>query len=308
MKSLTVIAGPTAVGKSACAVKLAKMNPSVIVSADAYQCYRMMDIGTAKTTPGEMEGIPHRMIDVYDPRELISVSDYAADAVGILDGLGSDEAAILVGGSGLYIDSIVFSSYSFEGGEPDDEYRSALGDYARQRGNESLWELLREKDPEYAASTHPNNVKRVIRALEFFRSTGMKMSSQKRERTFRYPATRYFVLELDRQYLYPRIDERVERMLEAGLAEEVKSLYEYCGHDRSLPSMKAIGYSEIISYLEGEISFETAVELIKQHSRNYAKRQYTWFRSDPLCEWISLEADMDAGDITQLIIERTQNV
>ena len=308
MRSLTVIAGPTAVGKSASSVIVAKKSSSVIVSADAFQCYRKMDIGTAKSTASEMGGVPHHMIDVYEPTRRVSVSDYASDAIKVLDGLGEDESAVIAGGSGLYIDSIVFSSYSFEGGEPDEDYRSELRDYARQNGNESLWERLKETDPAYAALTHPNNVKRVIRALEYHHSTGMRMSEQKRERTFRYPSSRYFVLELDREHLYPRIDERVDRMMDAGLLEEVRSLYEYCGYDRDLPSLKAIGYSELISYLEGETDLENAVELIKRHSRNYAKRQYTWFRADPLCEWITLREDMGPSDIAELIIERTENV
>ncbi|MBR2781323.1 MAG: tRNA (adenosine(37)-N6)-dimethylallyltransferase MiaA [Eubacteriaceae bacterium] len=308
MKSLTVIAGPTAVGKSASSVIVAQKSSSVIVSADAYQCYRKMDIGTAKSTAEEMGGVPHRMIDIYEPTSRISVSDYAADAVKILDSLGEDESAVVVGGSGLYIDSIVFSSYSFEAGEPNEAYRSELRDYAVQNGNERLWERLRQTDPAYAQITHPNNVKRIIRALEFHHATGMRMSEQKKERTFRYPSTRYFVLDLDRAFLYPRIDERVDRMMEAGLLEEVRDLYEYCGYDRSLPSLKAIGYSEIISFLEGERDLESAVELIKQHSRNYAKRQYTWFRADPLCEWIGLSPQMGPEDIADIIIERTNNV
>ncbi|MBO4360967.1 MAG: tRNA (adenosine(37)-N6)-dimethylallyltransferase MiaA [Eubacteriaceae bacterium] len=307
MRSLYVIAGPTAVGKSASSVILARGTDSVIVSADAYQCYRRMDIGTAKSTLNEMGGVPHYMIDVYEPTESIRVSRYASDASGILGSLGEEGRAVIVGGSGLYIDSIVFSSYSFEGGEPDEAYRDKLREYAAQEGNERLWERLKEADPEYAALTHPNNVKRVIRALEYHHSTGEKMSCRKKERVFRYPGTRYFVLDLDRQYLYPRIDERVDRMLSSGLVEEVRTVYEYCGYDRSLPSLKAIGYSEIIAYLEGETSLDYAVELVKQHSRNYAKRQYTWFRSDPLCEWITLTPDMGAQDIAELITERIKS-
>lgn len=305
---LIVIAGPTAVGKSACAIGLARLSGGEIVSADAYQCYRRLDIGTAKPSAEELSMAPHHMINVYDPDQRISVSDYAERA-GKITGeiLSRDTDVLLTGGSGLYIDSIVFSNYDFSSGSPDEEYRKELKEISDREGPGVLYDLLSTVDPVYASLTHPNNVKRVIRALEYHHATGEKMSSARKEKIPRFPDTSYFVLSLDREFLYPRIDARVNRMMEEGLLGEVKELYSIY-HDRTLTSMRAIGYAELIGYIEGETDLADAVDRIKQHSRNYAKRQYTWFRSVPGSILITLSPDMDGDDISKVITERLNNV
>lgn len=300
MHKLIVIAGPTAIGKSSSAIELAKKLKAEILSVDCYQCYRYMDIGTAKATKEQLNSVKHYMVNEYEPTEALSVSEYAKKSKQIIDERIQHNDLILVGGSGLYIDGIVFDNYNFDDNSTDDDYRIFLQNYLSQNGKDALFSKLVSVDPEYAQITHCNNTKRVIRALEYYHTTGKKMSDNKPLRKWYYENTNYFVLSLNRDVLYPRIDMRVDEMLNSGLLNEVKELYSKYGESAS-QSFKAIGYSELIEYFNGEISYETAVELIKQHTRNYAKRQYTWFRRNPFSHWIELDGSESATDIANRI-------
>lgn len=301
--NIVVIAGPTAVGKSSTAIELSKKINAEIVSADSFQCYKYMDIGTAKPTRAELEKVRHHMIDVYMPNESPGVFDYASDAKAIIEKKLAEKNIILVGGSGLYIDSIIFQNYNFEEATVDAEYRKKLQKIADECGGNVLFEMLEKCDPEYAKLTHRNNVKRVIRALEFFYSSGKRMSENKPEKKFAYKNTSYFVLGMDRNILYDRINKRVDEMMENGLVDEVSALYNEFGESAS-DAFKAIGYAELIAYIKGETDLYSAAELIKQHSRNYAKRQYTWFRRNPEAIWINVEESDSSETIAKKILEK----
>ncbi|MBR5995928.1 MAG: tRNA (adenosine(37)-N6)-dimethylallyltransferase MiaA [Eubacteriaceae bacterium] len=302
---LIVMAGPTASGKTDAAYALAELTAGVIVSADCYQCYRRMDIGTAKPPKYMTEHIRHYMIDEYDVTYPVTAFDYSHRALDYMGSLGN-RTVILTGGSGLYIDSIVYSSYEFSGENTDLSYRRYLTEIAEARGADALYAKLMEVDPEYAASTHKNNIKRVMRALEFHHDTGNKMSSAKQERVMRFPNTQYYALSVSRPLLYERINARVDRMMEEGLAQEVQELYrDY--PDRSLTAFKAIGYKELISAIEGETTIDEAVRLIKKRSRNYAKRQYTWFNANKDVRWIDAD-EMNSAQIADMIFKGGRNV
>lgn len=300
MHNLIVIAGPTAIGKSSTAIELAKKINAQIISVDCYQCYKYMDIGTAKATEEQLNKVKHFMVSEYEPTESLSVFEYAQKSKEIIKERIKHNDIILVGGSGLYIDSIVFDNYNFDECSTDTSYRTFLQKYAEENGKSALYEKLCEIDPDYAQTTHCNNIKRVIRALEYYHTTGKKMSENKTQRKLYYDNTKYFVLSLDRAILYPRINLRVDEMMDSGLLEEVKYLYEKYS-ECATQAFKAIGYAELISYLKGEISLENAVELIKQHTRNYAKRQYTWFRANNFARFVTLDGDENASDIANII-------
>ena len=302
---LIVIAGPTASGKTDAAYALAELTGGVILSADCYQCYRRMDIGTAKPPKYMTEQIRHYMIDEYDVTYPVTAFDYSRRALDYMDSL-KDRTVILTGGSGLYIDSIVYSSYEFSGENTDLSYRRYLTEIAETKGADALYAELMEVDSEYAASTHKNNIKRVMRALEFHHDTGNKMSSAKKKRSMRFPNTQYYALSVSRPLLYERINARVDRMMAEGLEEEVRELYE-AYPDRTLTAFKAIGYKELISAIEGETTFEEAVTLIKKRSRNYAKRQYTWFNANKDVRWIDAD-DMKSNQIAEMIFKGESNV
>ena len=302
---LIVIAGPTASGKTDAAYALAELTGGVIVSADCYQCYRGMDIGTSKPPRYMTEHIRHYMIDEYDVTYPVTAFDYSRRALDYIDS-SADRTVILTGGSGLYIDSIVYSSYEFSGENTDLSYRRYLTEITKAKGADALYDMLVEIDPEYAASTHKNNIKRVMRALEFYHDTGNRMSSAKKKRTIRFPDTEYYALSVSRPLLYERINARVDRMMSEGLEEEVRELYN--AHlDRSLTAFKAIGYKELISAIEGETSMEEAVSLIKKRSRNYAKRQYTWFNANKDVRWIDAD-EMNSSRIADMIFKGDSNV
>lgn len=302
-KNTVVIAGPTAVGKSSAAIELSAFLNAQIVSADSYQCYKYMDIGTAKPTEEEQKKVKHYMIDVYYPNEKISVFDFAKDARENISKVTDKNNAIIVGGSGLYIDSIVFQNYNFKTQTVDFEYRAYLQNLASENGGDVLFKMLEEVDPEYALTTHKNNIKRIIRALEYYHSSKEKMSENKPDKKFVYENTSYFVLNMERDKLYSRINDRVDIMMQNGLLDEVSFLYSKYG-DYAQNAFKAIGYAELISYIKGETNLSTAVELIKQHSRNYAKRQYTWFRRNKEACWIDVD-DNDTGiTVAKKILEK----
>ncbi|MGB9079929.1 MAG: tRNA (adenosine(37)-N6)-dimethylallyltransferase MiaA [Desulfuromonadaceae bacterium] len=282
---ILVICGPTASGKSDLALQLAHALDAEIVNADSMQVYRGFDIGTAKPSAEQQAEIRHHLIDILDPDQQFSAADFAAAAdAAIRDILSRGKRAIVVGGTGLYIKSLVKGLVDSPGG--GGELRLALQDEADRVGNEVMLERLRLVDPELAASLHPNNLLRIIRALEVFQSTGIPLSRYQNEHAFatrRYD-TLQFGISVDRAELYRRIDERVERMLDAGLLGEVSALLA-AGFGRDLKSMRSIGYKEAAAHLCGELSREEAARLIKRDTRHYAKRQLTWFKADPDILW-----------------------
>ncbi|MCD8124739.1 MAG: tRNA (adenosine(37)-N6)-dimethylallyltransferase MiaA [Lachnospiraceae bacterium] len=290
MQPLIVLAGPTAVGKTALSIRLAQEIGGEIVSADSMQVYRHMDIGTAKVTPEEQQGIPHYLIDCCEPDEEFHVVEYQRAAREALQTIYSHGAIpIVTGGTGFYIQALVRDiDFTETGGDP--AYRRGLEERAAADGGEALYTELTRLDPEAAASMHPHNIKRVIRALEYYYFTGEKISEHnRRERERRSPYnTLYLVINRERAELYRRIDQRVDLMLEQGLVEEVERLRQR-GYSRHLVSMQGLGYKEIREALEGEISMEEAIYKLKRDTRHFAKRQLTWFRREPEAVWLNRE-------------------
>ena len=261
-----------------------------MISADSMQVYRGMDIGSAKITEEEMQGIPHELIDIIDPSEEWNVVRFQREAKAAVQRITArGRLPVLVGGTGFYIQALLYD-IDFTETREDTSYRSLLEEKARTEGNESLYRMLLEKDPEAAAAIHPNNLKRVIRALEFTRETGEKISDHNEEQRKRLPAydAVFFVLTMEREKLYRRIDLRVDQMMEAGLLEEVKRLQEQGFTSRDV-SMQGLGYKQILQYLEGEGTLEDAVEQIKLQTRHFAKRQLTWFRRERDVIWVNID-------------------
>ncbi len=294
-EKIIVIVGPTAVGKTQLGIKLAQAFNGEVINGDSMQVYKGLDIGTAKVTSEESEGVPHHLIDIRTPDEIYAVSDFKRDASEKISELTSrGKLPVIVGGTGLYIESLLFNVSHGGEAEPNPDFREEMDAFAREKGREALHDLLKEKDPEAAGSIHPNNVRRVIRALEVIHQTGKKFSDYQDERE-KEPVYDAFVIGLntDRAVLYERINKRVDLMLEQGLLEEVKELYDMYAGD--LQSKKGIGYKEFAAYLEGREPLDQAVDLVKQHSRNYAKRQLTWFRNRfEVNLWADLVAEPDA--------------
>lgn len=292
IKDLIVITGPTASGKTALSVRLAKELGAEIVNADSMQIYKYMDIGTAKPTVEEREGVPHHLIDIVNPDELFSVARYCECAKSAIDDIHSRrKTAVMVGGTGLYVDSLV-NNIQFSETEPDEEYRQLLETEAQERGNECIYEKLKAIDPESAAKIAVQDTKRIIRALEVYHVTG-KTITWHNEQSRSVPSpynTTMFAISMDRDALYDKINRRVDVMLELGLVDEVKKILEM-GVDEKATSMQAIGYKEIVGYLKGEISLEKAADDIKQGSRRYAKRQLTWFRRNSNINWIENDVE-----------------
>jgi tRNA dimethylallyltransferase len=298
---ILVVCGPTASGKTRLAVHLAQVLNAEIVNADSMQIYRGMDIGTAKPSIAQQDGIRHHLIDIVDPDQAFSAADYsvAADDV-IRDIQLRGKRVVIVGGTGLYIRALIHGLVDSPGG--DVELRQSLQEDAVRLGNDAMLEKLRLVDPELAATLHPNNLVRIIRALEVHRLTGIPLSSHQKEHAFavrRYDAL-HIGISVERPLLYQRIEERVEQMLDEGLVREVDGLLT-AGFSRDLKALRAIGYKEIISYLHGELSLEDAVRLIKRDTRHYAKRQLTWFKADPDILWF--EYPEKFGTILQHAIE-----
>lgn len=304
-KNLLILAGPTAVGKTDISIKLAKRLDGEIISADSMQIYKYMDIGSAKVSKEEMDGIPHHMIDIVEPDQNFNVSEFKKLAEEEIDEISSrNRLPMVVGGTGLYINSLI-SSYDFTEAGTDQEYRDYLTALAESEGKEYVHEMLRDVDRGSYERLYPNDLKRVIRALEVYRLTGVTIteySARRQEYVCPYNLE-YYVLTMDRAALYNRINLRVDMMIRNGLIEEVKAL-RAMGYDADMQSMKGIGYKEVLYYLEGKITLEDAVELIKKGSRNYAKRQLTWFRKDPRARWIDKD-DFDSDDeIVEHIVKR----
>lgn len=288
---LIVIAGPTASGKTALSISLAKRFGGEIVSADSMQLYKHMNIGTAKPTEEEMSGIPHHMMDFLEPSVNFSAADYCAAAhKTIADIHARGRLPIIVGGTGLYIDSLV-NNVDF--GAPDcaPGLRRELEELAEAKGNEAVYQILTEIDPETAKKYHPNNLRRIIRAIEFYKLSGTTISEHAREEKNSPYRAAWFAVDFDREMLYDRINRRVDIMLADGLLDEVKTLRER-GYDRGLTAMQGIGYKELFAYFDGELTLSEAVDAIKMNSRRYAKRQLTWFRRNKDIHWLEPNADM----------------
>lgn len=297
---LVIIAGPTATGKTAISVALADRLHGSVISADSMQVYRGMDIGSAKIREEEMQGIPHYLIDVADPTENWNVVRFQQEAQEAVRQIRSqDRLPFLVGGTGFYIQALLYG-IDFTEMDADTDYRNSLEEEARLHGSEALYQRLVETDPDAASEIHPNNVKRIIRALEFSQKSGSLISEHNRLEHLRPPAYNavFFVLTMDRQKLYARIDERVDLMLENGLIEEVRRLRAQGLTARDV-SMQGIGYRQVLRALEGEYPMEEAVRLIKRDSRRFAKRQLTWFRRERGVTWVDLDAWTDRESLLQ---------
>ena len=278
---IIAVAGPTASGKTSLAVEIAKRIGGEVISNDSMQVYRGMEIGTAAPTVEEMQGVPHHMVGILDPGEEFSCADYAARARAVIDDVaGRGEIPVFCGGTGLYLDSVLSVSDMSESGK-DTSVRERLTAFAEEMGAAALHQRLREADPEAAEAIHMNNVRRVIRALEIFETTGITKTEwdrRSKERELPYDVSMAIIEFCDRELLYSRIDRRVHLMMEAGLLREASELFEKGLLCRDKPAFQAIGYKELIPYFEGESALEECVAAIQLSSRRYAKRQMTWFR------------------------------
>ncbi len=287
---LIILTGPTASGKTALSVELAKRIGGEIISADSMQVYRHMDVGSAKVTVEEMDGVPHHLIDVLDPQDAFNVVTFQEMAKEAMRKIyANGHIPIVAGGTGFYIQALLYD-IDFTDNDGDMEYRHQLEELANDQGAEVLHAMLREVDPPSAEAIHANNVKRVIRALEFYKKTGQRISEhneEERQKESPYNFA-YYVLNMDRATLYERIDLRVDKMLEAGLEEEVKHL-KAMGCTRDMVSMQGLGYKEILDYLNGELSLEEAVYILKRDTRHFAKRQLTWFKREKEVTWVTQE-------------------
>ena len=289
-RPLLILTGPTAVGKTELSIALAKKINGAVISADSMQVYRGMDIGSAKVTPEEMQGVPHYLIDVLAPEDEFHVVRFQEMAKEALQEIyEKKQIPIIAGGTGFYIQALLYD-IDFTEQDEDTALRNHYAQLAEEHGNAYLHEMLRQVDPVSAEMIHANNVKRTIRALEYFEKTGEPISRHnEEERAKESPYDfRYFVLTDERAHLYERIDHRVDLMLEAGLVEEVKRLRAQGCH-KGMVSMQGLGYKEILSWLEGEISYEEAVYLLKRDTRHFAKRQLTWFRRERDVRWLDLD-------------------
>lgn len=308
-KPLIVLTGPTAVGKTSLSISLAKAVNGEIISADSMQVYKGMDIGSAKIMPHEMDGVPHHLIDVLEPTEDFNVVTFQNLCKEAMKGIYErGHIPILTGGTGFYIQAVL-KDIDFTSNDEDTTYREELEQLAKKRGPEYLHEMLREVDPASAEAIHANNVKRVIRALEFYHQTGEKISEhndQESQKQSPYNFA-YFVLNDDRAKLYERIEKRIDIMLEQGLVEEVKLLAQK-GLSRGYVSMQGLGYKEILDYLDGDITLEEAIYILKRDTRHFAKRQITWFKRESDVIWVNKpDFDYEEDKILAFILECLTN-
>lgn len=295
---LIAVVGPTASGKTGLAIDIANYVGGEIVSADSMQIYKYMDIGSAKPTPEERSQAIHHMIDFLEPDEEFSVADYTEMAHTVIANITAHgKIPVMAGGTGLYINSVI-NDVTFGEMEPDYLLREQLNKLAEEKGGEYLIEMLMKIDEESAKKLHPNNVRRIIRAIEFYKLTGKKISKHQEETKKR--ESRYnplmICIKRDREELYQRINRRVDIMMDMGLVDEVKRLMDM-GYTRELNSMKGIGYKEVIDYLEDKASFEETVDIIKQSSRRYAKRQLTWFCRDKRIHYVNANKAFEESKI-----------
>lgn len=311
-KPLIILTGPTAVGKTKASIGLAKALNGEIISADSMQVYKHMDIGSAKIRPEEMQGIKHYLIDELEPDEEFHVVRFQEMAKKALEEIyAKNKNPIVVGGTGFYIQALLYD-IDFTENEEDTEYRKELEQLAAEKGADVLHEMLRKVDSASAEAIHANNVKRVIRALEFHKQTGRKISEhneQERAKSSPYDFC-YFVLNDERERLYERINLRIDQMLDDGLVEEVMSLKDQ-GYTKEMVSMQGLGYKEILDYLNGNCTLEEAIYILKRDTRHFAKRQLTWFRRERDVIWVSKnEHNYDEDKILNVMLdhikERTQ--
>lgn len=302
---LIILTGPTAVGKTDLSIALAHQIGGSVISADSMQVYRHMDIGSAKIRKEEMQGIPHYLVDILEPDEefhVVRFQEYARQCMEEIQAEG--RLPIVVGGTGFYIQALLYD-IDFSQEPEDRNYRSRLEQTAREQGGHVLHEMLAQVDAESAQAIHENNVKRVIRALEFYHLSGKKISEHNEEERRRKSPYQfcYFVLNDERERLYRRIEQRVDIMLEEGLVEEVRNLQKM-GYNKHMVSMQGLGYKEILDYLEGDCTLEEAVYRIKRDTRHFAKRQLTWFRRERQVTWIQKqEFDYDNDKILTFMTE-----
>ncbi|NLK03586.1 MAG: tRNA (adenosine(37)-N6)-dimethylallyltransferase MiaA [Clostridiales bacterium] len=303
-KPLIILTGPTAVGKTSLSIRLAKAVDGEIISADSMQVYKYMDIGTAKITSEEMAGVTHYLISEFYPDEEFSVVKFQQYAKRYIESIHKrNKIPILVGGTGFYIQSILYD-IDFEKNDQDKTYREELEVLAKSRGGAYLHELLAKLDPLSAEAIHPNNVKRIIRALEYFKQTGKPISihnSEQRKKDSPYNYN-YFVLNKDRDKLYDNINRRVDIMINDGLLEEVR-LLKNMGYTRDLVSMQGLGYKEILDYIEGRSSLDQAIEILKRDTRHYAKRQLTWFKREKEVIWVNKDDFEDEDLIIEYLLD-----
>ena len=295
-KPLIVIGGPTACGKTGFSIRLAKEIGGEVISADSMQIYRYMDIGTAKVTPEEADGVPHYLIDELNPDEEYNVMLFQQKAKAYMEEIwAKGRIPILVGGTGFYINALLYDN-DFTETENDTSYREECYRIAKEEGPQVLYERLRKIDPAYAETIHANNVKRVTRALEYHYLTGQRFSehnAEQKERETPYNAA-VILLTMEREALYARIEQRIDLMMQQGLLAEVKGLLDR-GYSPKLVSMQGIGYKEFVAAVDGQMSWREAEELVKLRSRQYAKRQLTWFRRRAETRWIAWDKEPDFG-------------
>ena len=304
-RPLIILTGPTAVGKTALSIGLAKAVDGEIIPADSMQVYRKMNIGTAKIQQSEMQGVRHHLIDILDPGEDFNVvlfKKYALEAMKDIYSRG--KIPVVVGGTGFYIQALLYD-INFEDNDNDMSYREELQTLAAEHGNSYIHDMLAGVDPVSAEKIHENNVKRVIRALEFYKKTGTKISEHneaesQKESPYNFE---YFVLNDDRQKLYDRIDRRIDIMLEDGLLDEVRSLVDE-GYSRDLVSMQGLGYKEMIDYIQERYTLDEAVYTLKRDTRHFAKRQVTWFKREKQVTWVNKNEFDSEADILSFMIER----
>lgn len=300
MKRVIIIAGPTGVGKTSTSLALAKKVNGEVISADSMQIYKQMDIGTAKVMPSEMEGIKHHLIDVVNPQDEFSVSDFDEMATKvILDLQQQSKTPIVVGGTGLYINSLLYDM-DYNKVDGDEDLRKELWKFHELNGDDSLYEMLTELDPE--TKIDKQNIKRVIRAIEIIKTGGSIGDFTEIPKRSEFEIELY-ILYREREHLYDIINQRVDLMINQGLVDEVKSLMS-AGMTKYNQSMKAIGYRQIISYLEGEYSLDTAIDLIKRDSRRYAKRQLTWFKRYKEGIWLNADLLNTEEIINKILIDK----
>lgn len=297
---ILILTGPTAVGKTALSIELSKVLGGEIISADSMQIYRKMDIGSAKISQEEMDSVVHHMIDVVDPDEDFSVADFHDMASQIISDIHKrGKLAIVTGGTGLYLNSLVYDM-DFGGTNSDPSVRKELEEILNDKGKDYLYRLLQDLSPEAAKRIHPNNTKRVIRAIEVYR-TGGEMGDFSNDLKYnpKFDA-KIIVLNKDRSILYDRINQRVDMMFDMGLLDEVKGLHQM-GYTSQMQSMKGIGYKEVLEYFDGKMTLEESIDILKQGTRRYAKRQITWFKRYENALWLDLDKVTELDDQIEAI-------
>ncbi|PKR78697.1 tRNA (adenosine(37)-N6)-dimethylallyltransferase MiaA [Halalkalibacillus sediminis] len=301
MKPIVVsIIGPTAVGKSALGIELAKKFDGEVINGDSMQIYKEFDIGTAKVTEEEMDGVPHHLLDFLDPSESYSAADFKKDLKEkVEDIVGRNKLPIVVGGTGFYIHSALFD-FTFSDSKRDDSFEKEMLDHVEQNGIEPYFEKLKSIDPDYAEKIHPHNIRRVIRALEVYERSGQTMTSIEENQEAHSPFRPIIIgLEIERETLYDRINNRVKDMMDSGLLAEVESVYKKYGKDAQ--GMQAIGYKEFIPYFDGEYELDEAIRLVQRNTRRFAKRQLTYYRNKlPDVHWYNIDPENYRKDFSTI--------